>query len=90
MKFTPNLIKHAPNAFGAHSLQGLRHAGIVLLVIMAPLVTGACAEIIPKLELRDDYMFKRFLQPSRAVSEVKRDEFGDPVLPKLKQQPSTN
>lgn len=60
------------------------------LVIVMPLVAGACAEIIPKFELRDDYIFKRFLQPSRVVGEVKRDELGNPILPKSQQHPATN
>lgn len=51
------------------------------IVLGAPLLLGACAEIIPKFELRDDYMFKRFLQPDRVVGEVRRDEQGNPILP---------
>jgi hypothetical protein len=44
------------------------------------LAVGGCAEIIPRFELRDDYMFKRFLQPDRVVGEIRRDEFGNPIL----------
>lgn len=86
MKFTLTTTK----ALRTESPQGPWRAWIVALVVGIPLVTGACAEIIPKIELRDDYMFKRFLQPSRVVSEVKRDELGNPILPKSQQQPATN
>jgi hypothetical protein len=44
------------------------------------LVAGGCSEIIPRFELRDDYMFKRFFQPDRVVGEIRRDEFGNPIL----------
>ena len=67
----------------------LRH-WIITLVIGIPLVTSSCAEITPKLELRDDYMFKRFLQPNRVVAEIRRDELGNAVLPKSQQQPVVN
>ena len=33
---------------------------------------GGCNEIIPKFELRDDYMGKRFLQPGKVTGEVER------------------
>jgi hypothetical protein len=90
MQFTLTPSNRARKAAGTKRLQGPRRAWIVALVVGIPLVTGACAEIIPKIELRDNYMFKRFLQPSRAVSEVKRDEQGNPILPKSQQQPAAN
>lgn len=43
---------------------------------------GGCNEIIPKFELRDDYMGKRFLQPGKVTGEVERDAVGNPILPK--------
>jgi hypothetical protein len=63
---------------------------VTTLVVGIPLVTSSCAEIIPKFELRDDYMFKRFLQPDRVIGEIKRDDFGNPVLPKYQQQSVAN
>ena len=54
----------------------------VLGLFSAALLLGGCAEIIPKFELRDDYMGKRFLQPSRLPGEIERDAYGNPVLPK--------
>lgn len=62
---------------------------VIVILLGAPLLLGACAEIIPKFELRDDYMFKRFLQPNRVVGEVRRDEQGNPILPES-QQPTTD
>lgn len=62
---------------------------VIVMVLGAPLLLGACAEIIPKFELRDDYMFKRFLQPNRVVGEIRRDEQGNPILPES-QQPTTD
>lgn len=59
-------------------------AGVVCL---GPMLSG-CSEIIPRFELRDDYMGKRFLQPSRVVGEVERDELGNPILPKNRGQDS--
>ncbi len=58
---------------------------VAVLVLGLPLVAGGCAELIPKIELRDDYLFKRFLQPERVVSEVRRDEQGNPILPEGEQ-----
>jgi hypothetical protein len=46
------------------------------------LLLSGCAEFIPKIELRDDYMGKRLLQPSRIPGEIERDAYGNPVLPK--------
>lgn len=55
------------------------------LIALIGFVTG-CAEIVPRFELRDDYMFKRFIQPDRVVSEVERDELGNPVLPETESE----
>lgn len=56
------------------------HGPRFLLAFGLMLAVGGCAEIIPRFELRDDYMFKRFLQPDRVVGEIRRDEFGNPIL----------
>lgn len=66
---------------GAQRTNARRHP---LQFIAFPIVAAAlvgCAEITPRFELRDDYMFKRFLQPDRVVSEVERDELGNPIIP---------
>lgn len=56
--------------------------GRTIVMVSLALVLGGCAEIIPKFELRDDYMGKRLLQPSRVPGEIERDAYGNPVLPK--------
>lgn len=53
---------------------------LIALAASLLLFAGGCAEIIPRFELRDDYMFKRFFQPNRVVSEVRHDENGNPIL----------
>jgi len=90
MKSTATPTKRADKALGIAPAPVPRRAWIVALVVGIPLLTSACAEIIPKFELRDDYMFKRFLQPSRVVGEIKRGELGNPILPESQQQPATN
>ena len=57
------------------------------VAFFGPTLSG-CSEIIPRFELRDDYMGKRFLQPNRVVGEVERDELGNPILPKKRGQES--
>jgi hypothetical protein len=87
--------KPAPNnrANKGHQMERLGaplRRWVTALVVGIPLVTSSCAEIIPRFELRDNYMFKRFLQPNRVVGEIMRDELGNPVLPKSQQQPVAN
>ncbi|NQV81298.1 MAG: hypothetical protein HQ495_12150 [Alphaproteobacteria bacterium] len=53
---------------------------LIALTTCLLLSTGGCSEIIPRFELRDDYMFKRFFQPNRVVSEIRHDENGNPIL----------
>jgi hypothetical protein len=79
-----------PRGLQMECLRALLRHWIITLVIGIPLVTSSCAEITPKLELRDDYMFKRFLQPNRVVAEIRRDELGNAILPKSQQQPVVN
>lgn len=50
------------------------------LLAAVPLLAG-CNELIPKFELRDDYMGKRWLQPGRVPGEIERDANGNPILP---------
>ena len=90
MKSTPTRTSLATHSAEPGDTIVTRRSWLVALAVGLPLITGACAEIIPKIELRDDYVFKRFLQPTRVVSEVKRDELGNPILPKSQQQPATN
>jgi len=55
-------------------------------VVAFALMLGACSEIVPQFELRDDYMFKRFIQPNRVVGDVERDELGNPIVPEAKSE----
>lgn len=59
----------------------------IVVVSASMLLLAGCNEIIPRFELRDDYMGKRFIQPSRVPGEVERDAYGNPVLPKDKKAP---
>lgn len=60
---------------------------VSLGLLVAALALGGCNEIIPKFELRDDYMGKRFIQPGKVTGEVERDAYGNPVLPKQPDAP---
>jgi hypothetical protein len=81
MTCTPNLADSAPIRGKKKRAHRPRTRWMAAIILGGPLILGACAEIIPKFELRDDYMFKRFLQPDRVVGEVRRDEQGNPILP---------
>ncbi len=49
----------------------------ILLVFVA---VGGCAQMLPEIGLRDDYMGKAFVQPGKVPGPVTRDETGDPEL----------
>ena len=90
IKSEPPPNNRDPKGLQMECLRALLRHWIITLVMGIPLVTSSCAEITPKLELRDDYMFKRFLQPNRFVVEIRHDELGNPVLQKSQQQPVVN
>ena len=54
----------------------------MIVIFSFALLLGGCSEIIPKIELRDDYMGKRLLQPGKVTGEIERDAYGNAVLPK--------
>ncbi|MSO65815.1 MAG: hypothetical protein EXQ85_08485 [Alphaproteobacteria bacterium] len=58
-----------------------RHHVARALAVTAAIALAGCAELIPKFELRDDYMFKRYVQPSRISEPPRHDEQGNPILP---------
>lgn len=60
----------------------LTHRLVALGLLATVVLLGGCNEIIPKFELRDDYMGKRFLQPGKISGEVERDSLGNAILPK--------
>lgn len=49
-------------------------------MLLAILSVAACAEIIPDVGLRDNYMGQAFLQPDKVPGPVARDEFGTAKL----------
>ena len=59
----------------------LRHGAILLACV----VVVGCAEIIPDMGLRDDYMGKALLQPDKVPRPVVRDETGDADLKKRRE-----
>lgn len=59
----------------------LRH-GTILLAFLAAV---GCAEIIPDMGLRDDYMGKALLQPDKVPRAVVRDETGNADLRKKRE-----
>jgi hypothetical protein len=63
-----------------HRPSSSRRLALGLLAAL-PLLAG-CSEIVPRFELRDDYMGKRFLQPGRVPGEIERDAYGNPILPR--------
>jgi hypothetical protein len=90
MKSKPTLKNRVPKDPQMKRLRVPLCRWVTTLVVGIPLVTSSCAEIIPKFELRDDYMFKRFLQPNLVVGQIRRDELGNPVLPNSEQQSVAN
>jgi len=54
-------------------------------ILLACVLVVGCAEIIPDLGLRDDYMGKAFLQPDKVPRPVVRDETGDADLKKRRE-----
>ena len=49
-------------------------------MLLAFFAVVGCAEIIPDVGLRDDYMGKSFLQPGKSPRPVARDESGNAEL----------
>ena len=44
------------------------------------LISLGCDQIIPKIELRDNYQGKRLLEPENFDRHIYRDNLGNPVL----------
>lgn len=51
------------------------------LLLMIALLCGSC-----DVRLRDEYMDDNWLKPAQDANDVKRDAWGDPILPR--RQPS--
>jgi len=62
---------------------GRRRPRAALAIALVTLITAlvgltACGT---EIKLRDDYMGKRFIQPSQVPGTVERNERGDPLVP---------
>ncbi len=51
----------------------------ILLILICFLYSG-CEQIIPKIELRDNYQGKRLIEPNSQEGYIYRDNLGNPVL----------
>lgn len=66
-----------------HELSGITRLGRRLMrgsILLAFVAVVGCAQILPDIGLRDDYMGKSFLQPDKVPRPVARDETGNPDL----------
>ena len=52
---------------------------IIILIIFCSTFFG-CDQIIPKIELRDNYQGKTLLEPNSYDSFVTRDNLGNPII----------
>ena len=43
---------------------------------------SGCDQITPEVQLRDNYLGKKYLQPDRVSTTIKRDNNGNPILNK--------
>tara|TARA_B100000686_G_C16682975_1_gene913035 strand:+ start:798 stop:986 length:189 start_codon:yes stop_codon:yes gene_type:complete len=53
----------------------------LIISIFSFLISG-CDQITPEVKLRDNYWGKKYLQPDRVSTNIKRDSNGNPILPK--------
>tara|TARA_B100002052_G_scaffold271400_1_gene272280 strand:+ start:812 stop:988 length:177 start_codon:yes stop_codon:yes gene_type:complete len=52
----------------------------ILLLSFFSIISLGCDQIIPKIELRDNYQGKRLLEPDSFDNHIYRDNLGNPIL----------
>ena len=52
----------------------------ILILSFICFICTSCDEIIPKIELRDNYQGKRLLEPESYDKKIYRDNLGNPIL----------
>lgn len=52
---------------------------IILLILFSSFNFG-CDQIIPKIELRDNYQGKKLLEPNSYDKKIYRDSLGNPII----------
>ena len=52
----------------------------IFILTFISIINFGCDEIIPKIELRDNYQGKRLLEPDSYDKEIYRDNLGNPIL----------